>query len=378
MSFRKAVFWTHLATGVVAAIVVIIMSVTGVVLTYERQIKEWADRTHYDIVADGRTRLTVDELLAAVRAQDPELLVSTIAMHSRPDGLPIATQGRGGRTYLDPYSGKILGGGNTAVRSWFSTMMGWHRWLDLTGNPRDTGRAITGASNLLFLYLLLTGIYLWLPPVWRWLIIRQRMLFNPRVNSPKARDYNWHHVFGFWSVFPLILIALSATTISYRWANDVVYALAGEERPVRSTGDQRTLPVGTRPLPLHNSFETAVAQTAVWRRIDITIPENSDPTVLISIDWGSGGEPTKKRSLTVDRINGSILSSTSFADRTPAGKVLSYFRWVHAGEAHGLVGQTIAGVVSAFAVLMAWTGIALSYRRLIQPIIRRRMQKTAW
>ncbi len=43
-----------------------------------------------------------------------------------------------------------------------------------------------------------------------------------------------------------------------------------------------------------------------------------------------------------------------------------------------LLGQTIAGLVSALAVLMAWTGVALSYRRLIQPIVRRRsLQKTA-
>ena len=373
MSFRKAVFWTHLVAGVVSALVVIMMSITGVLLTYERQIKEWADQTYYDIAAEGRTRLSVDELLAAIRQQDRDRRVSTIAIHAGTDALPMATQGRSGRTYLDPYTGELLGPGNTEVRGIFSTIMGWHRWFGLSDDNRATGRAITGAGNLLFLYLLLTGIYLWLPPLWRWLIIQQRLFFNPRVNSWKAREYNWHHMFGFWSLVPLILIALSATTISYRWATDAVYALAGEERPVSTRLENtRLLAADTETLSLQSLFEIAAGQIGDWRRIDVYLPDNLAPTNTVSIDWGSGGQPTRKITLQLDRIDGSIAKSTSFADRTPAGKVLGYFRWVHAGEAHGLFGQTVAGVVSALAVLMAWTGIALAYRRLVQPIIRRR------
>ena len=35
MSLRKAIFWIHLAVGVTAAIVILMMAVTGVILTYE-------------------------------------------------------------------------------------------------------------------------------------------------------------------------------------------------------------------------------------------------------------------------------------------------------------------------------------------------------
>ena len=107
------------------------------------------------------------------------------------------------------------------------------------------------------------------------------------------------------------------------------------------------------------------------------VPEASAATVDISIDEGTGGEPHKKWTLTFDRVTGEVVGKQTFADRTTASKVLSYFRWVHTGEAHGLIGQTIAGIVTALTVLMAWTGVALSYRRLIQPIIRKqRLRKT--
>ena len=157
MSFRKAVFWTHLVAGVVSALAVVMMSITGVLLTYERQIKEWADQSYYDIEADGRTRLTVDELLAVLRQQDPGRRVSAIAIHAGADALPMATEGRSGRTYLDPYTGELLGPGNTEVRGFFSTIMGWHRWFGLAGEERATGRAITGAGNLLFSLFVANG-----------------------------------------------------------------------------------------------------------------------------------------------------------------------------------------------------------------------------
>ena len=42
-AFRKTVFWAHLVTGVTAGLVVLMMSATGILLTYERQILAWVD-----------------------------------------------------------------------------------------------------------------------------------------------------------------------------------------------------------------------------------------------------------------------------------------------------------------------------------------------
>jgi uncharacterized iron-regulated membrane protein len=381
MTIRKAIFWTHLSAGVIAALVIVMMSVTGVVLTYERQLKEWADRQVLDIRESRGDLLSVDELLAAARAADANMRINSIGIHSRPDMPPVASQGRSGQVYLNPYSGELLGRGDTELRQFFSTIRGWHRWFDLTGDSRAAGRAITGASNLLFLFLIVSGIYLWLPPLWRWIVIRQRMLFNDRVRTAKARDYNWHHVFGFWIFMPLFLVVLSAMPISYPWARNTVYVIAGEPVPARGgSGEQAEPPklaAGATILPMQRHFEKAAAQSADWRRIDVEVPARSATTIDVSIDEGTGGEPHKKRTLTFNRVSGDVVATATFSDRTTAGKVLSYFRWVHTGEAHGLIGQTIAGIVSALAVLMAWTGVALSWRRLISPILRRRRAKHA-
>ena len=41
----------------------------------------------------------------------------------------------------------------------------------------------------------------------------------------------------------------------------------------------------------------------------------------------------------------------------------SWLRWIHTGEAGGLFGQLVAMLASAAAVMLAWTGIALTLRR---------------
>lgn len=71
--------------------------------------------------------------------------------------------GSSGNSHADPYTGEILGAGATGIRKFFALVTQVHRWFNVQGEGRETARAITGASNLLFLFLVLSGMYLWLP-----------------------------------------------------------------------------------------------------------------------------------------------------------------------------------------------------------------------
>jgi biopolymer transport protein ExbB len=53
--------------------------------------------------------------------------------------------------------------------------------------------AVTGACNLAFFWLAITGVYLWWPPSWHWRALNHSFLFNPHLRG-KARDWNWHNV----------------------------------------------------------------------------------------------------------------------------------------------------------------------------------------
>ena len=60
---RKTIFWLHLITGVVAGVVILIMSVTGVLLMYQKQITAWADGATVQVV-ESAARMEIDALLA--------------------------------------------------------------------------------------------------------------------------------------------------------------------------------------------------------------------------------------------------------------------------------------------------------------------------
>jgi uncharacterized iron-regulated membrane protein len=231
MTFRKILFWLHLSAGMLVGTVVLIMSVTGVLLTYERQTTAWVDRRYSAARPSfGAKRLPVETLVAKAREWRSAAPV-TLSLRSEPEAPAAFSFGRESIVYINPYTGEILGEGSRGVRVFFRTVTDWHRWLGAQGENRTIARAITGARNLGFLFLVATGFCLWWPKQWAWRQLRNVTWFR-RGLPGKARDFNWHNVIGFWSAVPLFVVVLSATVISYPWASNLVYRLVGEEPPV--------------------------------------------------------------------------------------------------------------------------------------------------
>jgi uncharacterized iron-regulated membrane protein len=385
---RSTIFWAHLISGVVTGLVVLMMSVTGVILTYERQILAWAERTSFPAPAAGAERLPLEELVAAAKLQRPDFTPATIALRNEPDAPVVLGAGRSGSLLVNPYSGAVQEPGAQGLRAFFSAVTGWHRWFNATGESRATAKAVTGASNLAFLFLVLSGLYLWLPRIWKWAAFKTRLLFNPYATTVKARDFNWHHVFGIWSAIPLAVVVATATVFSYPWANDLVYRVVGEQppRPGGGGGAQRSgpaqaqaviAPSGTAIDRLgYDALLERAAAHGEWRTLTLNIPTDDAPTVRIGIDEGNGGQPYLRHTLTLDASTGGMETWAPFSSQTTGQKARSWIRFLHTGEALGLVGQTIAGLVSLTSVVMVWTGLALAWRRLVQPLFRRRSVTT--
>jgi uncharacterized iron-regulated membrane protein len=385
---RSTIFWIHLVCGVVTGLVVLMMSVTGVLLTYERQIVAWADRATYPAPSPGAQRLPLEELIAAAKVHRPEFTPTSIVVRNEPDAAVTLSAGRSGSLLVDPYSGAVKEQGAQGLRDFFSAVTGWHRWFNATGDSRATARMITGASNLAFLFLILSGIYLWLPRIWKWAMFKARLLFNAKNTTAKARDFNWHHVFGIWSAIPLAVVVATATVFSYPWASDLVYRVAGEQPPARGgggggrgPGQQEAaivVPDGTAIDRL--SYDALLARAAAqgeWRTLTLNIPADAAATtVRIGIDQGNGGQPHLRHNLTLETSTGAVDTWAPFSSQTTGQKARSWVRFLHTGEALGLTGQTVAGLVSFTSILMVWTGLALAWRRLVQPLFRRRAVTT--
>jgi uncharacterized iron-regulated membrane protein len=203
---HKIIFWSHLLAGVTAGLVIFIMSITGFVLMYEHQLVEYFGR-NVRVVQPPREnprRLSMDFLVAKAREQNGGAQPTGLVLRSHPAVSVAVGFGREGATYVNPYSGEVLGK-ESKLHDWFHTVIDWHRWLGTEDNNRAIGKAITGACNLAFLWLAVTGVYLWWPRSWTWRALKSCLLFNVRLRG-KARDWNWHNVIGFWSSAVLVVL----------------------------------------------------------------------------------------------------------------------------------------------------------------------------
>lgn len=373
MAWRRALFWIHLGCGVTAGLVILMMSVTGVLLTYERQIVAAAERGEGVAVPPGAQRLPFERLLALAAAEDFQ--PTSINVSADPAAPVVVAAGRRDSRRLDPYSGAPVAEGAAGLREFFGTVTAVHRWFAAGDANRDLARQITGASNLLFLLLAVSGLVLWWPQLRSWAWVRARLWFRPRYASAKARDYNWHHVLGFWCAIPLVVITATAAVFSYGWANDLLYRLAGEAPPEGGRGGPQATARTATPasrLDLDVLFDRAVDRAGTWREASITLPASAGEPLSIRFDAGNGGQPQYTRTLQVDPASGAIVAEEPFAARSAGARARSIVRFLHTGEVLGLVGQTLAGLASLAGAVLVWTGLALAYRRLLRPLLMRR------
>lgn len=365
LAVRRRFFWLHFAAGVVAGVVILIMSVTGALLAYQRQITAWADAMPAVAEPGGRPRVPLQQILDGARIGEV-IEASAVVVRSDPRAPVMVAAGREAPVFLDPYTGQMLGRGSSRVRAFFQSVTEWHRWLAAKGDTREMGKTVTGAANLAFLFILLSGLYLW----WsrrlnRWALLAT-VVPNLRL-SGKARELNWHHAVGFWSAIPLLVIVPCGMAISYPWAGDLVYRVFGEAPPRRAERTPREgRPSGAANLSgLDAVVSRAGQQVAGWNTITLRLPLPPEGPVTLTIDQGEGVRPDRRAQLTLDRTTTAVVSWEPHAALSAGRRVRSWMRWAHTGEAFGLVGQTVAGLASAGAAVLGWTGLALAWRRLL-------------
>ena len=401
---RTILFWTHLTAGVLAGALIVVMSVTGVALTYQRQMTHWADMRALAPVTDGASAFLGTDSLVAMATAAKGSAPTGITRQADPTSPVMAAFGREGVLFLDPSSGRVLGTGAKGTRDFFGFMEQLHRWLAGTGSNRTLFKSANDAANLLFLLIVMSGMVLWLPKTLTWVRVRAVLWFRGGL-SGKARDFNWHNVLGIWSAIPLIAIIASGTVISYPWASDLVFTLSGEAPPrggpgggPPGAGPQGGGPAGAgspqagaagagamargarsttdsaAPAPtttLDAAIDAALPMMADYATVSVQLPKPGAKTINVSLDRGTGGQPQHRATVQVSTATGRIAKYEPFDSLTAGRQARGVLRFLHTGEVLGIVGQTIAGLASLASVVLVVTGIALALRRASRALARR-------
>jgi uncharacterized iron-regulated membrane protein len=378
LPLRRIVFWLHLMAAVAVGLVVLAMAGTGILLAFEPQILSAADRDSRLIAPPPGSvePAPIEILLATIAAQQPSLAATSVTLKRDPREATVLALGREGVVYVDPYRRVRTGAGSTAARDFLRKTTELHRYLGGADERRALGKSVTGAANLVFLFILASGLYLWVPRILDRTRLRNVVWFRRQL-TPRSRDLNWHHVLGLWASVPLVLIVVSALPMSYEWADDVLMRATRSPLPERSesrpgtprraAGPAAASAVAIASLDLHGLdrvVERAMTEAPGWRSITVRLPP-SDAKVAVTVDGAvRRGRPDLRTSFVVDRETGRVLERERFSDLSAGRRARSWMRWVHTGEAGGMPGQIVAALACAATLVLGWTGFALALRRL--------------
>jgi uncharacterized iron-regulated membrane protein len=367
---RRILFWLHLAAGAISGTVIFFLSVTGACLAYQGQMIAWADRAQH-VVANGRQQQSLSVLVESGQ-EYTHTPATAIALHSEPTAPVEVTFGREPARVLllDPYTAAVLGESAPHTRSFFAKMTALHRWFGMQGANRKTARAIKGAFTLAMLFLVCSGVILWMPRKWTRQHVSKSLLFRNNLRG-RARDWNWHNVIGIWLAAPLLLISLTGVIMAYPWANDLLYRLTGSPIPPRQGENARAGATSRRAhdentvakIPdIEALLALANQNVPGWRTITIRLTPDAKATVL-QVDKGEGGRPDLRTQITLDS-SGSHPRLETFASYNRGRRLRMWARFMHTGEAGGIAGETVALLASLGAAALMLTGFSLLLRRL--------------
>jgi len=305
---RFVVFWLHLAAGVTAGLVILVMSVTGALLALKPQILNAIEQDVRVVSAPAAgARLGVRAIVASVQRERPGAKPATVMLQADRSASAAVGLGRDGTVYVDPYSGRVLGEGSTRAQLLFRMLEDWHRWLAVSADNRAAARGVTGASNLAFFLLALTGPYLWWPRSWSWPSLRAIVWFRSARNG-RARDFNWHNVIGLWCAPVLIVLTITGVVMSYPWANALLFRLAGSPAPISNAGAGGPA-AGSRggdavparlPENLDALWSRAEEQVPSWGTITARLPARAGAPAAFTIVDGRFWNAFARSQLTVD------------------------------------------------------------------------------
>lgn len=350
IGLRKAWFQVHKWIGLILAVLIIPLSLSGSALVWHDEIERGLHPERYAVT--GAVRFGVDDYYRAANAAlAPEERLSRLEIPMEAGSPVRATavkvgKGRPVRTtlYLDPATAKLIGSERSG-EGLFAFFHVLHGSLLVPG----VGRQIVGWLGVAMLIMSLTGLWLWWPLSGSF---TRGMRWK---RHPKNTDSNLHHLAGFWISVPLFLLSLTGIWISF----PAVFAgIDGGQ----GGGPNRAAFARARPLAaaqLDPGTAAAKAQAAMpGTVVAIGWPTDLKPEWTIDIEAGKG-----KRSVTVDDADGTAKAAPAARDPAKRGRSWAQFmRQLHDGGDMPFLWQLVIFIGGILPALLAVTGIIMWWR----------------
>lgn len=361
-----------MVSACLTGVVVLFLSFTGVILTYERQIIAWQERGYRVTSAENSASPLPLDRVVAIASGAAGKPSSSVVLQADSRAPVEVDFGRDQRLFLNPFTGVVLGGGATRTRAFFRTVTELHRWFGAPLEVRPVARTVKSVFNWALLLLIVTGTFLWLPGSIRWQRIKAGAFFRSGLTG-RARQWNQHNVLGIWAAIPIAIIVISGAFMVNGLATNLLYKFIASPLPEQAGTDIEQKhhahhKAGSSQVAATGELQQAVTVaerwTPGWRILRVIVPKPEDSSIRVSSESLNGARPDKKTELTFDRRTGEITKFIPFSSYNLSAQIRAMARYVHTGEAEGLAGQTGVGHAGLACCALVWTGLSMSFRRL--------------
>ncbi|RLZ11229.1 hypothetical protein EAH57_02310 [Acinetobacter sp. 2JN-4] len=364
--FKKVFFQIHWFLGITAGLILSLMGVTGAIYSYDQQILKWINHDSYVVEVAATPKLTPAQLYLYFNQQQPEIEINSITIASDPSAsstVNIKKEGarRGYNMMVNPYTAEVLP--EVKGREFFQFIQRLHR--NLTAG--EYGAQITGASTLMLIFFVLSGIYLRFPKKHTF---KQWFLIKPKL---KGRNFIWdlHAVVGTWVIVFYLLFACTGLYWSYDWWRAGMFKVMGVEQPQRNQhNDEKSKNKG---LDLSNQ-QVGMILAQTWTGVNanigreyssltLNIPKQDDQKVeLTFVDVIAQHERARNQAVYNYQEN-KFEKFELYEDKKLNEKIMSSMLPVHRGSFFGSTYQFIALLASLAMPLFFVTGWMLYLKR---------------
>ena len=218
---RKIHLWLSVPTGIIITLVCF----SGAMLVFEKEITEAIKPELYFVKEAKGEPIPMQQLMEKVEETLPDSVsisgVTVFADSTRTYQVSLSKPRRAS-IYVNQYTGEVTG--RSERLPFFNTMFHLHRWL--LGSSSGVGKLLTGICTLVLVFILITGILMWLTN-------RNKPLkASLAIHVTKGWGRFWHdlHVAGgIYTTIFLLAMALTGLTWSFSWYRTGFYACFGVE-----------------------------------------------------------------------------------------------------------------------------------------------------
>jgi uncharacterized iron-regulated membrane protein len=363
-NLKKAIGKIHLWLGLSSGIIVFIIAVTGCLYAFQEEIQNITEEYRF-VEKQNKPFLPPSQLeqiakkelpnktLHAIKYNGQEKSAEAIFYHYQPTYHYIV--------YLNPYSGKVLQKTNMD-EGFFRFILNGHFYLWL---PPEIGQPVVASATLIFLILLISGLYLWYPRNKN--AVKQRFKFNWKKDTKwKRKNYDLHNITGFYVLLIALIFAVTGLVWGFQWFAYSYYTVLGGEKSLvyqDPISNKKANPVAN---PLDKVWVQMQKEYPIAQSIEVHPPENDSTAIAVTanpeegtywkIDYRYFDQYTLNEK-EVKHIYGKYNNAGT------ADKLMRMNYDLHTGAVFGLAGKIFAFLISLLIASLPISGFYIWWGR---------------